>query len=358
MGLEMTDDGPTSPALDLRHLHRMTSSFGLWQHASGALPDRRFGFCTDDNARALIAAIMHYQVFKDSKVFPLAERYLTFVEEALDPETLCFRNFRSAEGEWLESEHDEDAHGRALWSVAFVLELGQREAWTPRARRLFDLGVKRVDGFKHPRPWALAILAFDHALRGGADSPGVRQRLLECARLLQNSLQSHVCDGWYWFEDQVTYANAQMPHALARAGFLLDDAGMVREAAIAMRWLVEKQLTHAGALTIVGNDGWMKRRGHRAYFDQQPIDAMCLVQAACALADMEDSVEWRNVAQRCYRWFVGENDLGLPMIDPDTGGCFDGLTPSGVNTNQGAESLLSWLIAYLTIHNMDQLGGV
>lgn len=350
-------DFPGSVEVDLRHLRRMTSRAGLWQHARGALPDRSFGLCTDDNARALIAMVMHHALFGDPAVLPLAERYLAFLEHAFDHTTLGFRNFRTRDGDWLETVGNEDAHGRGLWALALVLESGHLRAWAPRAQRLFDLGIRGASGFRHPRPWAFAILSCDHALRAGADRPAVRQCLLASARMLHEMLQSHACDGWFWFEDHVTYANARLPHALARAGVVLGDAGMVRAAVAAMRWLIRRQMTPAGGLTVVGNAGWMTRRGHRAGFDQQPIEAMCLVQAAVALAEIENAAEWRDVARRCYAWFLGENDLGLPMVDPATGGCFDGLTATGVNTNQGAESLLAWLIAQLTMLAADHRNG-
>jgi hypothetical protein len=349
-------DSPVSAEVDLRHLRRMTSRAGLWQHARGASPDRAFGLCTDDNARALMAMVMHHALFGDPAVLPLADRYLAFLEQAFDHIKFGFRNFRTHGGDWLETADNEDAHGRCLWALALVLQSGHARAWGPRAQRLFDLGVRGASGFRHPRPWAFAILACDHALRAGADPPQVRQCLLASARMLHETLRSHACDGWFWFEYHVTYANARLPHALARAGVVLGDAGMVRDAVAAMRWLVQRQMTPAGALTVVGNDGWMTWRGRRAAFDQQPIEAMCLVQAAAALAEIE-SAEWRDVARRCYAWFLGENDLGLPMIDPATGGCFDGLTATGVNTNQGAESLLAWLIARLTMLATDRRDG-
>lgn len=335
--------------IDLKHLRRMTSSAGLWQHARGASPDRSFGLCTDDNARALLAMVMHHGLFDDPSVLPLAERYLAFLEQAFDPATLCFRNLRSRDGGWLDSSGSEDAHGRALWSLALLLESGRPREWLPRAERLFDLGVRRAACFRYVRPWAFAILACDHALRAGADRPPVRRCLLTSARLLHERLRSHARGRWMWFEDRVTYANARLPHALARAGVVLGDVSMVRDAVAAMGWLIQSQMTRGGALTVVGNAGWMTQSGRRARFDQQPIEAMCLVQAAAALAETDNAAEWQEVARRCYAWFLGENDLGLPMIDPATGGCFDGLTPSGTNPNQGGESLLAWLVARLTM---------
>jgi hypothetical protein len=330
-------------------LRRMTSRAGLWQHARGASPIRLHGLCTDDNARALLAMVMHYALLKDQSVLPLIERYFVFLEEAFDPKTLWFRNFRSRDGDWLASLDHEDAHGRALWSLAVLLDVGQPSSWLARAEHLFTLGLERASCFKHPRPWAFAILACDHALRAGVDQPLIWQCLVNFARCLHENLRTNMHSQWFWFEDRITYANARLPHALARAGVILDDAGMVRDAVTALRWLVQTQTTRGGVLTIVGNDGWMTRTGHRARFDQQPIEAMCLVQAAAAVAKIENVAEWQGVARRCHAWFLGQNDLGLPMIDAATGGCFDGLTPSGVNINQGAESLLAWLVTHLTM---------
>jgi hypothetical protein len=335
--------------IDLRHLRRMTSRAGLWQHARGASPNRLFGLCTDDNARALIAMVMHYALLEDQSVLPLIERYLVFLEEAFDPATLWFRNFRSRDGDWLAASDHEDAHGRALWSLAVLLDTGQPRDYVARAEHLFNLGLNRATCFKYPRPWAFAILACDHALHAGADQSLIRGCLLIFARRLHENLRANTHGRWFWFEDRITYANACLPHALARAGVILDDAGMVRDAMTALRWLIQKQIKGDGVLTFVGNEGWMTQSGHRASFDQQPIEAMCLVQAASAVAEIENAAEWQGIVGRCHAWFLGGNDLGLPMIDPATGGCFDGLTPSGVNINQGAESLVGWLVTDLTM---------
>jgi hypothetical protein len=112
----------------------------------------------------------------------------------------------------------------------------------------------------------------------------------------------------------------------------------------ALDWLIAVQADPAGHLSPIGNR-WWPRGAERARFDQQPIEVTALLLAAESARMATGEERYRGVMEQAYSWFLGENDLGLAVADPERGAGCDGLTPRGVNTNQGAESTLMWLTA-------------
>lgn len=113
----------------------------------------------------------------------------------------------------------------------------------------------------------------------------------------------------------------------------------------ALRWLVAVQTSPAGSFRPIGSNGFYRRGGEPAQFDQQPIEAQatvsCCVEAYLATGD----VTWAAEARRAFEWFLGRNDIGLALHDPVTGGCRDGLHVDRLSQNQGAESTLAFLLA-------------
>lgn len=165
---------------------------------------------------------------------------------------------------------------------------------------------------------------------------------------------AHSTPDWPWWEDSLTWGNAKLPHAMLVAGSALGRDDMVRSALTAIGWLLKVQTGEAGQLSIIGNQGWFFRGGVRAPFDQQPIEAKGLVQACLAAATITREKQWADQARRCFEWFAGRNDLDLPLYNSETGGCHDGLTPGGVNANQGAESTLAYILSVLELHQYDR----
>ena len=112
----------------------------------------------------------------------------------------------------------------------------------------------------------------------------------------------------------------------------------------------EVQRAEGEHLSIIGNAGWLPRDGEKANFDQQPLEAYALVHACLTAAGITQDNTWADEAWRCFQWFTGHNDLGVSLFAPDTGGCIDGLQPDGTNRNQGAESILAYLLSVLELH--------
>ena len=217
---------------------------------------------------------------------------------------------------------------------------------------LFENAANCVEEFEHPRAWAFALIGIQQYLSVyGGDSP-VRRVRSALAEKLYQLFKNNSSKDWPWFGDTVTCANARLPQALLAAARALSNEEMLRAGLEALTWLLKQQTGKEGHISIIGNKGWLHRSGQRAHFDQQPLEAMGLIEA-CAeafLATKENS--WLNEARRCLDWFLGRNDLNLAIYDFKTGGCHDGLEPHGLNRNMGAESTLAWLISLLTMYNV------
>ncbi|MFI4860489.1 MAG: hypothetical protein ACIAXF_07395 [Phycisphaerales bacterium JB063] len=354
----------TRPKVDIRQLLTLTDDTGLFQHARLALPDPNHGYCVDDNARALIAAVRlkptdHPQ--GQAGIEGLVNRYLTFVTYAIDPQTHCIRNFMSYSRQWLEPVGSHDAQGRALWALAVAAHEATLEHQRELAAKAFREALPTTQSLDSLRTWAFLILALDvWANTSAGENDPSQSRLSLHAEQLAGAYRSYHTADWPWWEPIVTYDNARLPLAMLRAGQRLrrDDYTDIGLASLA--WLIEVQ-THpdTGHLRVIGNDGWLPRPSrsepHKpARFDQQPLEAAALIDACAAAYETTQDRVWLDHADRAMAWFLGQNDLATPLIHPETGGCQDGLTPTAVNLNQGAESVLSYIMSCQTIHRLAQ----
>ncbi len=338
------------PRLD--HLYTMSDDTGILQHAAFAMPDRRHGYCTDDNARALIVASMAWSLFQCKEVLPYLQNYLSFIHYAQDGQTGRFRNFMSYDRKWMEEDGSDDSQGRAIWALGYVLSHAPTESTANLATALFRRGLGAVESLEFPRSWALSMLGIHYYLRVNPDDDIAHRTLSTLADHLEAVFAGHESDEWPWFEDVVTYDNGRIPQALIIAGHVLERPALRDRGLSVLRWLVTAQTAPEGHLSVIGNDGWMGREGTTAKFDQQPLEAAALIGAFKAAHRTSGDERWLVEMRRCFEWFVGRNDLGVTMIDFKSRGCYDGLEAGGVNENQGAESLLSWLLSLLIMHEM------
>jgi glycosyltransferase involved in cell wall biosynthesis len=335
------------PLLNLAHLQRLTDDTGLIQHAIFTVPNYAEGYTTDDNARALILTILLEELNREmpAGVEPLASRYLAFLWHAFNMETRRFRNFFAYERRWLEDIGSEDSHGRALWSLGLVLGHSQNQGLRDTASRLFELALPVVSEFTSPRAWAFSLVAVHEYFRRFSGDRVVQDiRMVLAERLLALYERCHT-ENWLWYEDGMSYANAVLPHALLLCGQWLERSDMAEVGLASLKWLAELQRSPAGHFVPIGSDGFYQRNGPKARFDQQPIEASTMVSACLEAYRMTGDESWYREARRSFEWFLGRNDLGLPLYDPTTGGCRDGLHPDRVNRNQGAESTLAFLLA-------------
>ena len=339
----MPEPAPLHP-VRREHLDAISDATGIFQHATGSRPDPRHGYCTDDVARALVVDLLHARELGWPAVEASAERGVRFLAEAFESSTGLFRNFRRADRSWVEAPASEDAHARAL------LALGESIAGLPggplleRAGELFERAFPAAVELAYIRPRAAVLLACEAADRGGL---GVtRGGYRELADALLGAFESPgLSEAWPWPEALVTYENGLPARALIVTGLALDRPEMVGVGLRVLDWLVEHQTAPGGHLAPVGNRGWWRRGGVPARYDQQPIEATSLLLAAAAGYYATGSRRYQEVMEMAYAWYLGANDGGVRVAVPERGASHDGLTPAGVNGNQGAESTLMWLIA-------------
>ena len=338
------------PNIDLRQLQRMTDDTGMFQHAVYSMPDPKHGYCIDDNARALIGALLHAQLREyDERVVPL-HRYLTFLTYAFNEDKRRFRNFMSYDRRWLEDEGSQDSQGRTLWALGLAVSLAPTDSVRELAQNLFQKALPAIEDFQHLRSWAFALIGLEEYLKKVDDDDYAKQLRNKYACKLFDVYQSHATDDWPWWEDLVTYDNAKLPHAMLLSGKAMKRYDMMGAALKSLKWLISIQTAEAGHFSIIGNQGWLRKGSTRAKFDQQPLEAYAMVHGCLTAANITGDSTWADWARWCFEWFRGQNDMGVPLYHSETGGCQDGLCQDGPNKNQGAESILAYLLSVLELH--------
>ncbi len=344
-GWTLADRPYDLPPLRLDHIVRMSDNTGIFQHAIFNVPNYHEGYCTDDNARAFIlcnlldelGAIPHGEDLDG-----LATTYIAFLAAALNRETGLFRNFMGHTRHWLEEAGAEDSHGRALWALGTGAARSQNEGRRRLSAQLFERGLAAVESFRSPRAWAFTLLGVDEYLRefpSSGQANAVRERLTSA---LVGLWKNCATENWPWFEPSATYDNARLCQALILSGRTMPCAEALDIGLKSLRWLASLQKTQAGHFRPIGNNGFYVRDGARADFDQQPVETQAMVSACLEAFRVTQDPTWSREARRAFEWFLGRNDLGLPLYDSSTGGCSDGLHFDRVNENQGAESSLAF----------------
>ena len=334
------------PAWRFDHLLRMSDHTGIYQHAIYSLPWYEHGYCTDDNARALLLSVL---LEASDNLSPDLGRsrsaYAAFLHHAFAGQTGRFRNFLGFDRRWLDECGSEDSHGRALWALGAVIGRTRNEHLRAWATPLFETALPAAESFASPRAWAFTVLGLHEYLRaldGDLWASGLRKNL---ANRLFALWQQNATEEWPWFEDTVAYDNARLSHALILTGRWISNQSMKDAGLRSLRWLTEHQQGKDGVFRPVGSNGFWSRGRAPAVNDQQPLEAAAAVSACLEAYHTTEDTFWHGEARRAYDWFLGSNDLGLALYDPTTGGCRDGLHANRMNQNQGAESTLSFWLA-------------
>jgi hypothetical protein len=334
------------PEMKLDHLFRMSDSTGIFQHASFTVPNFAEGYCTDDNARALVLALMLQKLGNDSpRLGEAAASYAAFLNHAFDKKSGRFRNFMSFDRHWLEDVGSEDCQGHALWALGLCVAQAGQGSFQMLAAQLFEQALPVAAEFTSPRAWAFTLIGIDEYLRRfGGDRRANQIRDSLTAKLMQRYTDA-ASDEWQWFEAVVSYANAKLPHAMILNGRCLNSAPMLELGLKTLRWLIKIQTSEAGSFRPIGSNGFYPRGQTRAIYDQQPIEAQATISACIEAYQATGDMFWVTEARRAFEWFLGRNDLGRALYDPGTGGCRDGLHVDRVSQNQGAESTLAFLLS-------------
>jgi glycosyltransferase involved in cell wall biosynthesis len=345
------------PPLRLDHIMRMSDSTGIYQHAIFNVPNFHEGYCTDDNARSFILCNLLDELGGQpppQNLDHLSTSYLAFLAAALNYRSGRFRNFMSHGRQWLEEAGSEDSHGRALWAVGSGAGRSRNEGHRALSAQLFRVALPIVHSFTSPRAWSFALLGIHEYLRHFPDDPKTQAHAMreQLTSKLVSLWQQSATENWPWFEPYVTYDNARLCQALILSGQWMPHPTAREIGLKALSWLVSIQRTQAGHFRPIGSNGFYQHQGARADFDQQPVEAQAMVCACHEAFRATQDPLWTREAKRAFEWFLGRNDLGLPLYDSSTGGCSDGLHPDRVNENQGAESTLAFHLALVEMNSI------
>lgn len=331
----------------------MTDGVGIIQHSVHGVPDRRHGYCIDDNARAL-KLLCETRAGDPAARLHLIRIYAAFLEHAWNAEAGRFRNFMGFDRRWLEEAGSEDSNGRAIWALGQAMRAAPHDFLRRWAAGLFARALPLAEHIRSPRAMAFAMLGVSAAVEADPGHERGRMLLRRSAQTFSRLLGQAQRPDWSWFEIVLSYDNARLPQAMIEAGRVLDDEAVVATGLATLRWLMGQQRAPAGHFRPVGTGSFGKPFAPPAAFDQQPLEAAATIDACLSAFRADGDAGWVEAAERAFTWFEGDNDLGLPLASEDGAFCYDGLTPQGVNLNLGAESILAMQMARQAMAELDR----
>lgn len=326
---------------------------GILQHGHYIIPDRRHGYCLDDNVRALML-VNRAPWRSQGEELRRASTFASFLQYAWNPEAQRFRNFMNYDRTWCEDIGSEDSNGRAIWALGDTAAHSRLPGLRLWAAQAFDIHAAIALEFQPPRSIAFAALGATAMLRREPGHVTARAITTRCGDLLDKLLGGTRRPDWTWFETVMSYDNPRLSQALIECGRALCRADWVTAGLASLRWVLAHQCGSGGRFRPVGSESF-GRSGETLPFDQQPLEAWAAIDACVSARRCDpDSPQWLEHGRRAYRWFLGENDRNVPLADLQLGSCLDGVTPRGANQNVGAESLLAFQLAY---YGFEQLLG-
>ena len=327
----------------------MTDAVGIIQHAVYSVPNRDHGYCIDDNARALMMMVRRSD---DRRAAALASTYAAFVQHGWHPSRRRFRNFMGYDRRWLEECGSEDSNGRTVWALGLTAGKARWPSIRHWALKLFDETGPIAAELSAPRARAFAAFGGLALLESFPDNHVAHQLVRQSAEQLMRLHEQNSRDQWDWYEPSLSYDNARLPEALILAGRYLSESEMVERGLSTLAWLVGLQTNPRGAFRPVGCKSFGRPYAPPLAFDQQPLEATATIDAAAAAYRATGDERWRRVAGQAFAWYFGDNDAGMPLADASDGSCFDGLMATGINRNQGAESILALHLAAQTMREV------
>ncbi|HET9628218.1 MAG TPA: glycosyltransferase family 4 protein [Novosphingobium sp.] len=325
----------------------MSDGTGMLQHGFGVIPDRRHGYCLDDNARALMLMNVA-QGMARGEWMRWATTYASFIQHAWNPDLRRFRNFMAFDRSWCEEAGSDDSNGRALWALGHTVENAPDQELRRWAQVWFDEVCPTFAELDWPRTQAFAMLGAAAMLRANPGHAGATEVLERGGKLLHTLLEAGRRPDWAWFEAMLGYDNPRLSQALIEAGVLLDRPEWRRAGLETLEWIACQQTAAAGHFRPIGSETF--GHAHAAMpFDQQPLEAQAAVEAARSAWEVTGERRWLDHALIAHRWFFGANDRGAVLADLATGRSRDGVTPRGANENCGAESILAFQLAHYSM---------
>lgn len=335
------------PPFSLAHIKRLTDDTGIIQHAKFGIPNLKEGYCLDDNARALLMMSMAYKQKKDPLTQELLPIYLSYIHYMQNADG-TFRNFLSFNRNFLDEIGSEDSFGRTIWALGYLLNHAPNDSYYQTGISMFFKAAENFKKIESIRSIAKIIIGISYYLASNPSDDSMKETLRYLANKLVNHYEENSSPQWKWFEPILAYDNGMLPLALLHAAEILNDNKISGVAFETMNFLTEVTLKD-GYLSIIGNEKWYKKDEERSVFAQQPIDALAMILMYHQAFHLKKDKDYLNKLFTCFMWFLGDNDLRMKLYDFETKGCCDGLERNGVNSNQGAESTLAYLISHLTV---------
>jgi hypothetical protein len=344
------------PYPKFEHVFRLTDDVGILQRANYIIPNRFHGYCTDDNARALVAVLNAQKLsFEEEFLRKFGYKYLSFLLYAFNEENNQFRNFMGYDRKWIEEKGSDDCHGRAIWALGVAVALSEKRETSDIVLDIFEKAVTTLSDFNSPRALAFGLVGIHAYLERFSGDIKIKRFRKEIANKLFSFYCKNASDDWPWIEDMLAYDNGKIPHALIMSGQWLQRGDMVEAGIRSLDWLIQIQTNKKGQFSPIGNNGWYPKNGEKARFDQQPIEAQSVLEACVEAYKSTQDKKWIVNARHCLEWYLGRNDMNLSLYDYKTGGCYDSITPTGINRNQGAESTLACLLSFLNMYSLDNI---
>lgn len=334
------------PRIKIKHLITMTDDTGIIQHAKHSISDRSTGYTLDDNARALIVAVKHYERTKSAKSITLINTYLSFIYHMQNKDG-TFHNLLSYDRRFLDDVGSGDSYGRAIWGLGELLNSNIHDSIKMNAKFILDTALKSIDKLEAIRPKAYSIIGLVKYYKSYKKEETLKI-IEKLANDLVKSYKEHSTENWQWFEESITYSNGTISEALFLAYELTGNNEFLEVARKTLDFLTSLVMID-NTLVPVGHNGWYNKGERRAFYDQQPIDASAMVEAYMAAYKIAKNETYREKAALSYNWFLGKNSINQVIYDESTGGCYDGLLPDCVNLNQGAESTICHLLARFSL---------
>ena len=341
------------PPVKLNHLRLLTDSTGMLQHATHSIANYKSGYTTDDNARALVAVLKYHALFNSMDSETLAMICLGFLHYVQQPDG-TFHNNVSFERKFLEEETGWDCFGRVLWACGYAVYSKLYENAKATAKKMFDEAMPNLGKLEDCRPIAFAIIGLHYYHSAKPEQVDLKEKIIFLGEKLLLMLERNSGADWHWFEQELTYCNARIPHALFLAYQSTKDSRFLEAAERSFAFLESKTI-ESGMFVPVGQRGWFPKGGPKAIFDQQPIEASAMVDAAVEAFKVTGKENYKRTAVVSFEWFLGRNSLQARVYDDVNGACFDGLTETEPNKNQGAESTIAYLLARLAIEEIARM---
>lgn len=339
------------PVLNLSHLKKMTTDVGIIQFSKINQPDLSTGYTLDDNARALVALCMHYELTADENDLPLIQKYLNFIELCLTPsgyfDNYIDENLRITKQN--EETNLDDSNGRALWALGYVISIKSLlpTSYLHQAKAIMASVLPNVEKIQSTRSMAFIIKGL-YLYRQIFRTPETIRIIEKLANRMVQMYKHESSENWNWFESYLTYANSILPEALLYAWLVTGNKTYKEIAISSLKFLLSKTFNENG-IEVISNKNWLQKGADLSEYGEQPIDVAYTIMALSKFYDIVHDEQYRLKMEVAFNWFQGKNRLNQVIYNPCTGGCYDGLEEHNVNLNQGAESTVSYLMARLTV---------